>query len=206
MPQCTPLCSTTFRSNSDWDSYAGIATSTGVSPLAGDSFGPSTVVCARPNVPTNCPVGMNGLVIYADGGGSGWGASSYLPDAFWIWRAGVVPSDFADLQVIVFNKTFMLGNDPTGSIQVAADDFAAVFANGLLVGSVGSVSNVAVAAAAQNMPSMFAFSSSLHPGANTISVVGQNGPASFAVGCSAGRCPYAQNPAAVLFEGSLTWR
>jgi hypothetical protein len=148
---------------------------------------------------------MNGLVIYADGGGgSGWGASSYLPDAFWIWHAGVAPSDFADLQVVVFDKTFTLGNDPTGSIQVAADDLAAVFVNGILVGSVGSVSNVAVAAAAQNMPSMFALGSSLHPGANTISVVGQNGPASFAGGCG-GRCSYAQNVAGVLFEGSLTW-
>ena len=44
----------------------------------------------------------------------------------------------------------------------------------------------------------FAF---LKPGDNTVTVVGQNGPASYAA-CS-GPCDYARNPAGVVFAGEL---
>ena len=86
----------------------------------------------------------------------------------------------------------------------AADDFVEVRVNGTTVGTNGSTTDVTLAGQAQATPATFDLSPFLRAGDNTITVVGQNGPSSFA-GC-AGPCTYAQNPAAVLFGGTLGCR
>jgi hypothetical protein len=111
----------------------------------------------------------------------------------------------ADLAFCVFEKSFLLGNHPTGTIRVATDDFAEVLVNGVSVGVTGSVQDSGAAGRAQSFPVTFDLSAALRSGSNLITIVGQNGPASFA-GCGASGCTYAANPAGVVFSGTLRWQ
>ena len=86
-------------------------------------------------------------------------------------------------------------------VQIAVDDFAQVFVNRASVGSTGSVVYEGVAGKAQNVPAVFDLTAALHAGSNTITVVAQNGP--FA--CDSAQCPYSQDPAGVVFGGTLRW-
>jgi hypothetical protein len=111
----------------------------------------------------------------------------------------------SDLLFAVFQRTFVLGSSPTGTIQLAADDFAEVLVNGSVVGSTGSVTSFGAAYASQSSLETLDLSGYLVEGSNTITVVGQNGPASFTGGeCSP--CTYAMNTAGVVFGGSLSSR
>jgi hypothetical protein len=195
---CPPV-TVTFASGTDWPSFAATE-----QPSAGDtpgqSMGPAAEVCAGPSVPANCP---SGAVILGNAA-SGWNAGLTIPQANWIWRGDVTPSQPADLQLAVFQRTFSLGQSPTGSIQIGADDFAEVFVDDVSIGSVGSVTDISLAGASQNSLTSFDLTAALHPGANTITIVGQNGPASYAGGCEPAGCTYASNPAGVVFMGTLS--
>jgi len=201
---CVGGCALTFASGSDWESYAG-----GAGPDAGDSLGaslgPAKDVCASLQVPANCPTTASAVVIYGFAQ-SGWTAGASYPQALWIWRGDVTPGAAADLQTVVFERSFVVGAQPAGSIQIGADDFAAVFVNDVPVGTVGSISDVSVAWQSQTVGATFDLTLALRPGSNKIAVVGQNGPASFAGGCGGVGCTYAQNPAGVVFAGALTWQ
>jgi hypothetical protein len=156
-------------------------------------------VCLNASSPNPCPAGAT-LYGYA---GSGWGANlSSIPGATWIWGAGVTgattpafPATFS------FTKTFTIQGLPTGgSISIAADDFAAVFVNGVLVGTIGSTTNAALAGAASSSLTTFDIGAFLIPGANVILVQGANGN----FGCGSG--PYSCNPAGVVFGGSFSFQ
>jgi hypothetical protein len=190
----------TFASAPDWDSFAGVATPDGgVSATPGQALGPAREVCLDANDPAPCPAGALVYEIAA----VGWEGGSGLPSARWIWRGDVALAQPADLQRSTFEKTFVLCGSPTGSIQVAADDFAAVFVNGVAVGTVGSVTDVMAASYGQNTAQPIDLTPALHAGPNVITVAAQNGPASFAGGCGGVGCTYAQNPAGVVFAGTL---
>lgn len=201
-PPCAGRCVLTFASGPDWASFAGES-----APDAGDahgaSLGPARVVCAGPQSPVHCPTTASGVLVYGDIQGA-WGAGSSMPQAFWIWRGDVTPSAPADLQIGVFEQTFVLGAQPAGTLQIGADDSAAVFVNDVAVGTVGSVTNISIAGRDQNTATTFDLTSALRAGSNKITVVGQNGPSQYA-GCSS-PCTYAQNPAGVVFAGTLSWQ
>jgi hypothetical protein len=131
----------------------------------------------------------------------GWAGGRAIPDAVWIWRADVLPSAAAPFGVAILEKSFVVGPRPTGTMQIAVDDFAQVFVNRASVGSTGSVVYEGVAGKAQNVPAVFDLTAALHAGSNTITVVAQNGP--FA--CDSAQCPYSQDPAGVVFGGTLRW-
>jgi hypothetical protein len=186
-----------FASGADWGWFGG-----DLDGADGGSLGTAVDVCVTPSVPANCPTDA---VIY-ETSGSGWGANiTPIPGARWIWRGDVTSTAIADLQFAVFQKTFVLGAAPAGTIQIAADDYAEVRVNGNTVGSTGSVTDESAAFQAQSSLKTIDLGSYLVEGANTITIVGQNGPASFAGGaCSP--CTYSVNTAGVLFGGTLTSR
>lgn len=176
----------------------------GVVEVAPISFGSdptwsgSQKVCLNLSNPANCPAGAT-LYMY-DGGG--WGADlSTIPGAFWIWSAGVTsttspayPAEFS------FSKSFNLSGLPlTGNISVAADDFAQVVVNDVVVGTIGSTTNPESAGSAQNLLTPFDLGPFLHAGTNTITVRGANGN----FGCGPESNEYNCNPAGVVFGGWL---
>jgi hypothetical protein len=200
-PGCGP-CSFKFVSDPSWASYSGLTGPSGDPlPLLGASLGPARDVCASKSAPPNCP---GDAVVYGFPGAV-WEASSGLSSARWIWRADVSPQSPADLRAVAFAKTFTVGNGASGTIEVAADDFAAVFVNGTEVGTTGSIASPAKANAAQRIAATFNLTTALVAGSDTIVVFAQNGPTSFANGCGSAGCTYAQNPAGVVFAGSVQW-
>jgi hypothetical protein len=199
---CAHGCTLSFASGPDWPSFAGGADVGGV---RGPSVGPARPVCVSLQVPDNCPAATNGTLIYGYGQG-GWAAGAAFPRALWVWRGDVEREARADLQVAIFERTFTVGARPTGSIQIGADDYASVFVNDVPVGAIGSVADVHLAGRAQNASTTFDLTRALRPGRNTITVVAQNGPSSYAGGCGGQPCTYAQNPAGVVFAGTLSWR
>ncbi|HEY2513941.1 MAG TPA: hypothetical protein VGI39_23905 [Polyangiaceae bacterium] len=196
--------SLSFASGEDWPSFAGGA-GADLGDARGASLGPATNVCVSPQFPSNCPAATPGALVYTNGG-EGWRAAIALPQAHWIWRGDVALTAPGDLQVAVFERTFTVGAHPTGSIQVAADDVAAVFVNDTRVGAIGSVTDIGMAVQAQNVGARFDLTPALRPGPNKITIVAQNGPSSYAGGCYGHPCTYAQNPAGVVFAGALSWR
>src|SRR5262249_2812283 len=147
----------------------------------------------------NCP---SDAIVYRSSG-AGWSAtSSQAPSALWIWRADVSRDALSDLEFAVFQKTFTLGSNATGSIQVAADDFVEVRVNDTAVGSAGSVSDEATAFAGQSQVTTLDLTPALRAGDNTITVIAQNGPQSFG-GC-ASPCTFAVNTAGVIFGGTVS--
>jgi hypothetical protein len=182
-----------FASGTDWPSFNG-----DLDGPVGASVGHARAVCVSPGVPANCAADA---VVFRTSG-VGWTATVDAPNAAWIWRGDVTPTGQADLQFAVFQKTFTLGANPTGSIQVAADDLVSVRVNGVLVGSAGSLTDPNVAYQAQLTATTLDLGSFLAEGANTLTIVAQNGPASFA-GCGT-PCTFQQNLAGVLFGGSLS--
>ena len=156
-------------------------------------------VCLNASSPSPCPAGATQYG-YA---GSGWTAPlSTIPGATWIWAAGItgatVPAFPAEF---TFSKTFSnVGLPISGSISVAADDFAAILVNGVPVGTIGSRTDEALAGAASSSLKTFDIGPFLVPGTNVITVEGANGN----FGCGSGA--YSCNPAGVVFGGSLSFR
>jgi hypothetical protein len=156
-------------------------------------------VCLNASSPNPCPAGATQYG-YPFGG---WGANlSSIPGATWIWSAGITgatapafPAEFT------FSQTFStVGLPISGSISIAADDFAAILVNGLLAGTIGSRTDAALAGAASSSLHTFDIGPFLVPGTNVITVQGANGN----FGCGSG--PYSCNPAGVVFGGSLSFQ
>jgi hypothetical protein len=92
--------------------------------------------------------------------------------------------------------------NPSSPPNCPPDNFAEVQVNGSVVGSVGSVTDGTVAGQAIMQLTTFDLGGYLVEGSNVITIVGQNGPSSWA-GCP-GACTYTQNPAGIIFGGTLT--
>ena len=197
-----PTRSLSFASGEEWPSFQ--PRTAGSLDDFPTSLGPAKNVCVSPQFPRNCPSTTKGAVVYTLGG-AGWGAGLDSPKARWIWRGDVTPESPADLQSARFERTFTVGAHPTGSIQIAADDFASVLVNETPVGTIGSVTDIRMAGQAQNVGARFDLTPALRPGLNTITIVAQNGPSAYAGGCDGQPCPYARNPAGVVFAGTLSW-
>jgi hypothetical protein len=151
--------------------------------------------------PYPCPEGATNLGALF----SGWYADrSSIPDAQWIWAPGFSGASApAELQSFLFTKGVAIdGHATQASLSLAADDFAEAWVNGHHVGSVGSVVDPGQAGA-HNYLTTFDISDVVHPGVNKISIRAKNGPATWSPYCS-DTCTYAQNPAGVLFGGSVT--
>ncbi len=180
----TDACGTSFGSDSSWTTL----------------FGAAAHVCLSATDPPGCP---EDALLYGSSGG--WRADiSHLDGAAWIWRPGISTSDPSDLVTVTFTHVFSLHGAPSGTIFIAADDFAEVDVNGMKAGMVGSTSDALVASSAQSSLTEIDISDLLIAGRNTVLVIGQNGPSSFA-NCD-GPCTYAENPAGVVFGGSFTCR
>lgn len=163
------------------------------------SLGPAQYVCLAVGCPSSCPTGA---VLYGYGCGY-WGAQlTPISGAHWIWKPSA-PSDPADLAVACFAKTITInGSVVAATFYLAADDFAEVRVNGELAGSVGSITDYGSAAGAQGVLVGFDLAPFLGPGPNQIVVCSQNGPNSF-TGLSCAPCSYSQNPAGVVFGGTI---
>ncbi len=190
-PRVTTLA---FTSGTAWSWYPG-----GLEGIDGGVLGNAAVVCLNWASPVDCP---EGAILYGWSGTQWSSAATAMPNAQWIWRGDVTAAAVTDLDLAVFQKTFTLGSNPTGSIQIAADNFAEVRVNGVTAATVGSVTDEVVGEAVETQLTTIDLSPYLVPGTNTITIVGENGPSIWAR-CS-GTCFYAQNPAGVIFEGSLT--
>ena len=188
----------TFASGTGWETFAADP-----GARAADrrprSLGAAQNVCLTESAPSPCPAGA---LIY--GSGSGWFADlSPIPGATWVWAPGITAATRpAELASFYFSKRITVPGHPVAAtVSVAVDDFAEVLVNGTLVGSTGSISDVGLAGQAQNSLASFSVTSYLKPGANTITIHGQNGPASFP-GCEA-PCSYEENVAGIAFGGSV---
>jgi hypothetical protein len=181
----------TFVSDTSWTVLDASAV-----PLGSAQF-----VCLNAIVPASCPPGATLLV---GGPASGWSADlSGIPGAAWIWAPGITgATPSASLAQFSFFHQFDLHGLPvSGTISVAVDDFAEVFLNGTSIGTTGSVTDISLASQAQSGLSTFDLTPFLVPGQNTILVVAQNGPDFFA---GIPNSNYSENPAGVVFGGSLT--
>jgi PEP-CTERM motif len=173
----------------------GSDTSWNTSDASNNPLGPAEFVLLSPALPARRPPGAVILTPNL----VGWSADlTSIPNAFWIWAPGITGASpnpaFAQYS---FTKQFNLPGTPvSGTISIAADDFAEVFVNSSLVGQIGSVSNVSLASAAQSALTTFDLTPFLVSGQNTITVLGENGP----FGNTAN---YAGDPAGVVFGGSL---
>lgn len=182
-----------FVSDTSWGAYDA-------DPLSGGSFlGQAQFVCLNVGCPSSCPPGAT-LYGYSCGY---WGADlTAIPGAHWVWKPAAI-TDPADLAVACLSKTFeLVGLVVSATVYVAADDCAEVRINGQLVGSVGSVTDYGQAAGAQWALVAFNAAPYLVPGTNRIVVCGQDGPSSF-TGLSCNPCDYTQNPAGVVFGGTI---
>lgn len=166
------------------------------------SYGLAEKVCLNAQYPAGCPSDAVQFNFFS----AGWGADlSTIPGAAWIWAPGTTGETYpADLQLFAFSKSIHIAGTPiSAAIQVAADDSAQVVVNGHNVGSIGSVTDMTLAAAAQGPLTTFDIVGYLVNGVNTITVIGQNGPAFYA-GYSEPTA-YSQNPAGVVFGGEIRY-
>ena len=191
----------TFYSGPDWNAFSKDPGPASFSQ--GDSYlGSAQRVCLNDDAPWPCP---DGALRY---GFPGWGWFADLAGiepAAWIWAPDITgDSAPAELASFYFSKTFVLPGYPVrGILYIAADDFAEVRVNGSVVGSVGSVTDIGLAGEAQSYLHEFDLTSFLKPGRNVITIRGQNGPPDYS-GCES-PCTYGQNPAGVVFGGSLEY-
>jgi hypothetical protein len=163
--------------------------------------GRAEAVCLNAVAPRNCPPDA---VLY--GGAADWFADlSSIPGAMWIWGPGINGSTSpADLQTFWFSKEIYLPAEPlTGSISIAADDYAEITVNGQLVAAYGSVTHLGAAVRSAKSLHRYGVKYLLHKGNNQIVIRAQNGPSSFVVGCNP--CNYAENPAGVVFGLNITY-
>lgn len=162
-------------------------------------------VCVSEGVPANCPPGATIYLV----GGSGWFADlSAIPQATWIWAPGTTPDTApAELAQYHFVTPLLIPGRPTGgTLYFAVDDFAEAKVNGEVVASIGSITDVFQAGAAQNQITAVDIGAFLRPGLNIISVRAQNGPPEFTGGGCTSPCTYRDHPAGVVFGGTVTYR
>ena len=138
-----------FASDQNWRVYTEIPRS---ATRQGPAFiGKAQRVCLNAGAPIPCP---SGATLYGWPGLTGWTADlSAIPDAKWIWARGVTGATPGDLAWYVFAHDVSIPRRAVvsqASIFVSADDFAAVYVNGSLVGTVGSITNAATSLLAQS--------------------------------------------------------
>ena len=153
---------------------------------ASTELGTAQLVCLSA---AGCPAGATD---YGSPFGGAWTSNlSSIPGAGWIWRPGVTgATPNADFDEAVFATTFVLAGRPaSGWIDIAVDDSAEIRVNGQVVGSIerGSYGSL----------TRFDLSAFLRPGHNTIAIKATNGP-------WCGTCPFSQNPAGVVFGGTIS--
>lgn len=191
--------SVAFASGPGWVAYSNYP-GTNVSGASQARYGPAQAVCLN-TWSMLCPPGaVDFMSPY-----SAWtSALESIPGAQWVWRPGAGPmSSNADLDRVVFSRTIVVAGKPSGGwISLAADDYAEVRVNGVFVGAIGSVS-LAGPSPAYGALTTFDITSFVKPGANTIDVLAQNGPAETWGYCGA-PCTFAANPAGVVFGGAVT--
>ena len=186
-----------FASDATWQVFD--ADPAGAGPA--NSLGFAQKVCLNAFTPSPCPPDATS---YDSPFFGAWGADlSSIPEAHWIWAPGITGATaLADLNEFFFSKTFRLsGPSPGGTLSVAVDDFAEIRVNGIVVGTYGSITDISLAGAAEGSLKTFDLTPFLVTGSNIVTIHAQNGPQFFA-GC-AEPCRYAQNPAGVVFGGSL---
>ena len=174
-------------------------TGTAVSNASNTPIGNAQNVCLNGSSPSPCPAGAT-LWGYP---GGGWGQSlAAIPGATWIWAPALTGASPASLAQYTFTKTVVVSGTPTaGTVYMLADDYVELRVNGSLAGSVGSISNPALSGGAQSALAQFNVLPWLVTGTNTFAFTAQNGPDSFS---GVSNATYAQNPAAVVFGGSIT--
>ena len=92
----------------------------------------------------------------------------------------------------MFSFAVVLTGRPSGGwIEIAADDYAEVRVNGAIVGSIGQ------SGPAYGGLTRFDLGPFLKPGTNTVAILARNGP-------WCGACPFSQNPAGVVYGGTIT--
>jgi uncharacterized repeat protein (TIGR01451 family) len=179
-------------SDTSWQVFAVDPATPGATPL-----GFAQYVCLNANAPPNCPPGAT-LYGYPF---SGWAIDlSRIPGAARIWAPGITgtTSPAALAQYYFVHNVDLPGAPTAGTFSLAADDFAELRVNGTVVGSRGSTTDAGLAGQASgSLGDAFDIRPFLTAGANTIVVRAQNGTFG---GC----CTYAQNPAGVVFGGSIT--
>jgi hypothetical protein len=188
-----------FVSDATWDVYDGDPASPPVTLL-----GKATPVCLNASAPNPCPAGAT---VYGASNAAGWLADlGPIPGAQWVWAPGVAGTTApAELAQFFFARTFDIPGPPIGcTLSIAADDLAEVLVNGVSAGVVGSITDSIAAAQTRNMLTTIDIGKFLVEGMNTIVVRGRNGPPGF-VGCEPGPCTYSQDPAGVVFGGTLAF-
>jgi hypothetical protein len=187
----------TFGSSTSWNVYDADP-ATGTANLLGQAEYVA-ISSSMSNIPA-------GAVIYGNTNSGLWMANlSTIPGAFWVWGPNIQASTIApDYQSYYFSQTFFLDNTPTaGTLKVAVDDFAQVFVNGTSVGTYGSVT--VPQQTSENSLKTLNILPELTQGTNTITIMAENGPGSFAAGYVPGQpVTYAMNNAGVVFGGSIT--
>jgi hypothetical protein len=168
--------------------------------MVAQDLGPAREVCLNASSPSHCPSGALDYG-YVGSGTQVWTGGDGIPDASWIWRADVNTTSYAPMTVAIFKRDFVVPGVAAGNIQIAVDDFVAVFVNDTFVGSVGSLVDITTAANAQNTLTTFDLSPGLRVGKNTVTIATQKGP----FGCNPGSCPYSLVGAGVVFEGTIRW-
>ena len=191
-------CVLVFDSGPGWSSWSGTISTSPPSFMLGQSLGAAADVCLNSGDPTNCPSDAV-LYGYASSPQVLWSGGKTIPAATWIWRADVMASQSASNQVAIFQRSVVVGGGASGSLVIAVDDMALVFVNGTLAGSVGSVTDMSFAGPAHTVATTINLTPVLRTGVNLITIAAENGPF--------GGSPYtyAQNPAGVVFEGTLRW-
>ena len=180
----------TFASGPSWS----------VLDAANTPVGTAQNVCLNATNPSPCPVGATQWGY----GAPGWAQSlAAVPGATWIWAPGFTgASTPASLAQYTFTNTLTLGGTPlSGTIFMLADDYVELRVNGTLVGTVGSITSPGLSGA--GLPNLVQFNvlANLVAGVNTVSFTAQNGPDSFS---GVPNANYSQNPAGVVFGGTLT--
>ena len=169
--------------------------------VSGASLGSAQYVVLNNQYPTIQPPSATD---YGAPANPGWTADiSSIPGAYWIWAPGITgATPNASLAQYSFSQQFFLSSAPqAGTFSIAVDDFASVMVNGTQVGSVGSITNVGTAFAAQSTLTTFNIAPYLMTGQNTIVVNAENGPDYFAGEADP---PYSVNTAGVVFGGVIT--
>jgi hypothetical protein len=174
----------TFVSDASW-------TVTDADASVGPSLslpGAAQAVCLNASSPGSCPAGAT---LYG-WPGAGWGADlAPIAGAYWVWAPGIdAASSPANDDTYYFTREVTIPGTPvTGTFWVAADDGAQVLVNGTAAGTSGDQSSL----------TQLDISTLLVSGANSIVVRGTNGTI-----CPSD-CPYASNPAGVVFGGTITY-
>ncbi len=191
--------SLTLASGPDWLTFDRNPHRAVAEPQA---VGNAQVVCMNAISPYPCPASAT---VFGSPF-SGWYANlAPIPGANWIWGPGVSGSTpGAELATYWFSKALFIHGEPTnGTFYVGVDDYAEVWVNGRLAGTVGSVVDAGLAGAHTYLTPLD-ITSLLKPGRNLVTVRAQNGPTWYSPYCDT-TCTYFANPAGVVFGGSVTW-